>query len=179
MSEDNAAVRNLRNFTTIIILALIVLTLCFYVTGTLVIATINGKWEVIKGYYKLNLDKQLIYLFKTMKAYWQFYFTNYETLTFEKYSYFVPKLWITTLFPYTFLLSLGFIFRAPIMDWRPFKKPESIHGSAKWASMGDVKKMGLRAKSGVLLGMYNKKMLTVSSISYFLHQLVRVKVWVL
>ncbi len=166
MSEDNAAIRNLRNFFIISFLIIFVLALCFYITGTLVIVTINGKWDIIKGYAKLPLDKQFVYLFKTMSAYWQFYFQ--KSLTWDKYSYFVPKLWATTLLPYTFLLSLAWIFRAPLMDWRPFKKPESIHGNSAWATMKDVKKMGLRSKSGVLLGMYNKKLLIADGYQHIL-----------
>jgi type IV secretion system protein VirD4 len=54
------------------------------------------------------------------------------------------------------------------MDWRPFKKPESIHGDAKWATLKDVKKMGLRAKTGVLLGMYNKKMIIADGYQHIL-----------
>ncbi len=54
------------------------------------------------------------------------------------------------------------------MDWRPFKKPESIHGEAKWATMKEVKKMGLRSKHGVLLGTYNKKMLIADGFQHIL-----------
>lgn len=42
--------------------------------------------------------------------------------------------------------------RAPLMDFRPFKEKEEIHGSARWASEADIKRAGLRAKKGFLLG---------------------------
>jgi len=168
MSEDNAAVRHLRNFAIISFAIFFVLAFCFYITGTLVIVTVNGKWEIIKAYSKLTIDKQFIYLWNTMVAYWKFYFINSDKLTTESYNYFTTKLWITSLLPYTTLLTLGWIFRAPIMDWRPFKKPESIHGDAKWATLKDVKKMGLRAKTGVLLGMYNKKMIIADGYQHIL-----------
>ena len=103
-----------------------------------------------------------------MVAYWKLYFINSDKLTTESYNYFTTKLWITSLLPYTILLTLGWVFRAPIMDWRPFKKPESIHGDAKWASLKDVKKMGLRAKTGILLGMYNKKMIIADGYQHIL-----------
>ncbi len=168
MSEDNAAVRHLRNFAIISFAIFFVLAFCFYITGTLVIVTVNGKWEIIKAYSKLTIDKQFIYLWNTIVAYWKFYFINSDKLTAESYNYFTTKLWITSLLPYTILLTLGWIFRAPIMDWRPFKKPESIHGDAKWATLKDVKKMGLRAKTGVLLGMYNKKMIIADGYQHIL-----------
>lgn len=168
MSEDNAAVRHFRNFVIISFAIFFVLALCFYITGTLVIVTVNGKWEIIKAYSKLPINKQFSYLWSTMVAYWKFYFINSDKLTTESYNYFTTKLWITSLLPYTILLTLGWVFRAPIMDWRPFKKPESIHGDAKWASLKDVKKMGLRAKTGILLGMYNKKMIIADGYQHIL-----------
>jgi len=168
MTEDNAAIRHFRNFAIISLISLFVLAFCFYLTGTLVIVTINGKWEIIKAYSKLPIHQQFSYLYSTMLAYWKYYYKNRNTLTTESLNYFTTKLWITSLLPYTVLLTLGWLLRAPIMDWRPFKKPESIHGDAKWASSKDVKKMGLRAKTGILLGMYNKKMIIADGYQHIL-----------
>ena len=49
------------------------------------------------------------------------------------------------------LISL-FLMRAPMMDFRPFKDKESVHGDAKWSTEADIKRAKLRAKKGVLLG---------------------------
>lgn len=167
-ADDNAAIRHLRNFVIITFLIAFVLALCFYITGTLVIVSINGKWEVIKAYSKLGIDKQFIYLYKTMLAYWKFYFANSAKLTSSSYNGFTVKLWVTTLLPYTLLATLGWVFRAPLIDWRPFKKPESIHGDAHWATDKEIKKMGLRAKRGVLLGKHNKKFLIADGYQHIL-----------
>lgn len=166
--EDNAFIRNFRNFFIILFLIVFVVSLCFYITGTLVIVAIDGNWEVIKAYSQLRLDKQFIYLFKRLLFYWQTYFKYFSKLTFESHHYFVPKLWLASLLPYTFLGVFSWIFRAPLMDWRPFKKPESIHGESKWATAKDIKKMGLRAKQGVLLGMYKKKLLVADGYQHIL-----------
>lgn len=53
-------------------------------------------------------------------------------------------------------LILLFTLRAPLIDWRPFKKKEKIHGDARWASERDIKKAKLRAKKGLLLGVTGK-----------------------
>ena len=45
-----------------------------------------------------------------------------------------------------------FIMRAPLMDFRPLKKKEKIHGDAKWADETEVRQAKLRAKKGLLLG---------------------------
>lgn len=39
-----------------------------------------------------------------------------------------------------------------ILEWRPFKKPESVHGDAKWADEKIIRKAGLRAQKGLILG---------------------------
>jgi type IV secretion system protein VirD4 len=50
------------------------------------------------------------------------------------------------------LLSL-FLLRAPLSDFRPMSKGnEKIHGNARWATEGDIRKAKLRAKKGMLLG---------------------------
>jgi type IV secretion system protein VirD4 len=167
-ADDNAAVRHLRNFGIITFLIILLFTICFYITGTLVIVSINGKWDVIKKYSQLSLDKQFIYIFKTLLAYWKFYFKNSAKLTIESYDYFVVKLWVASFLPYTLLITLGWVFRAPLIDWRPFKKPESIHGNSHWASLKEIKKMGLRSKSGVLLGTYKKKFLIADGYQHIL-----------
>lgn len=167
-SQDNAAVRNFRNFIIIAILVILIFAGCFYLTGTLVIVSINGKWEIIKQYSQLSISKQFTYLFNTMVAYWKFYFINYDRLTKESYNYFTTKLWVTTLLPYSILSILAWSFRAPLMDWRPFKKPESVHGDSHWASGAEIRKMGLRSKSGVLLGKYNNKFLIADGFQHIL-----------
>ncbi len=167
-SVDNALLRNFRNTVVISLLIVFVLALCFYITGTLVIVSISGSWEVIKGYSNLPINKQFIYLWKTLVAYWNFYLQNHDKLTAQSYNHFTTKLWISSLLPYTALLSLAWIFRAPLIDWRPFKPTESIFGSSHWATPREVKKMGLRAKSGVLLGNYKNKFLVAEGYQHIL-----------
>lgn len=45
-----------------------------------------------------------------------------------------------------------FLLRAPLIDFRPFKAPEKIHGDAKWATESMIRRAGLRAKKGMMLG---------------------------
>lgn len=45
-----------------------------------------------------------------------------------------------------------FLMRAPLMDFRPFKAKEKVHGDAKWADESDIKRAKLRAKKGLLMG---------------------------
>jgi len=54
-------------------------------------------------------------------------------------------------------LVLVFFLRAPLMDWRPLRQKETIHGDARWASESDIKKAKLRAKRGIILGVTGQK----------------------
>lgn len=51
------------------------------------------------------------------------------------------------------LLYLG---RAPLLDFRPLKMKESVHGDAHWATEPEIKQAKLRAKKGMLLGRTGK-----------------------
>lgn len=168
INQDNPLLRNFRNFFIISFLVIFVLTLCFYITGTLVIVTISGSWKVIEAYAQLSLDKQFVYLAKTVIAYWEFYITNYNKIAIDSYNHFSTKLLVSTFAPYTIVFTFAFLFRAPLMDWRPFKKPESIFGESRWADSRDIKKMGLRSKQGVLLGKYKGNFLVADGYQHIL-----------
>ena len=167
-TSDNPAIRHLRNFVIISFLIFFVFAACFYITGTLVIFTVTGKWDLIKSYLNLPLLKQFIYIYDTLAAYWKFYFNNASKITSTSYNGFVWKLWVTTILPYLILLGLGWTFRAPIIDWRPFKAAESIHGNAHWATKKEIKKMGMRAKHGVLMGKISGKFLIADGFQHIL-----------
>lgn len=175
-SQDDAAVRHIRNVATILILILFVITACFYLTGALVSIIINNDWMILKAYWAMPIDQQFVSLFKAMNNYWSFYLSNYNKINWDTsiptksgmVHYFALKLWLATIIPYSLLAILIFIFRAPIMDFRPFKKPESIHGSAAWATPAEIRKMGLRAKHGALLGQYKGKFLVADGFQHIL-----------
>ncbi|MDA9817944.1 type IV secretory system conjugative DNA transfer family protein [Flavobacteriaceae bacterium] len=165
---DSEAIRHVRNFGIITALIVFVLVLCFYMTGILVSVTIIGDWDRINYYWSLPIHQQLIFLAKAMYGYWSFYFRNYEYLEISSQNYFVLKLWICTLAPYSTLFLLAFLFRAPLMDFRPFKKVETVHGDARWATQKEIKKIGLRKKHGALLGKYGGKFLVADDYQHIL-----------
>jgi type IV secretion system protein VirD4 len=53
-------------------------------------------------------------------------------------------------------LFILFLMRAPLMDFRPFREKEKIHGDAKWSDESDLKRAKLRAKKGLLMGRTGK-----------------------
>ncbi len=168
MSQESALVRNSRNFVIITTLIILVLSFCFYITGALVIATINGSFQSIEKYASLPILEQFQYLFEALYKYWSYYFENFKKFSLSTGNYFALKLIVATFLPYGLLTIFCWIFRAPLIDWRPFKKPESIHGDAKWADDKAIKKMGLRCKHGVLLGQFKNKYLIADGYQHIL-----------
>jgi type IV secretion system protein VirD4 len=57
---------------------------------------------------------------------------------------------------FSVLGALLYYFRDEISEFEPFKPKENVHGDAKWATEKIVKKAGLRAKKGMLLGQDKK-----------------------
>lgn len=168
MSAENEAVRHARNFAVIAILIILAITVCFYFTGFLFSIAIIGDWEKITKYWSLPIHKQFIFLAQTMWEYWRFYFDNRQELNLSSNNYLVPKIWSCSFGPLLVLLTIAFIFRAPLIDFRPFKKEETIHGDARWAKANEVKKMGLRKKNGCLLGKYGGKFLIADDYQHVL-----------
>lgn len=52
---------------------------------------------------------------------------------------------------------LIFLIRAPLMDFRPFRQKEKIHGDAHWGDEAAIRKAKLRAKKGLILGVTGKR----------------------
>ncbi|MFT7098307.1 MAG: type IV secretion system protein VirD4 [Rickettsiales bacterium] len=165
---DDSLIRNFRNFVILSCLFIFVMIGCFYLTGMLVIISVEPEWRTIKTYFNYGIIKQLSVLAKAMFGYWVFYFKHFDQLSFDSINHFVPKLWVATFFPYSTLVAVAVIFRAPISDFRPFKAEESIFGTSTWATSKDIKKMGLRSKEGLMLGKYAGKFLVADGYQHCL-----------
>ena len=168
MSSEGEILRHSRNFVVITIIIILCFTICFYITGILFSVVIIGDWDYITRYFSLPLHRQFVTLFQTIWEYWIYYFKNHQLLELSSQNYLILKLWTCTFAPVITLLIIAFMFRAPIMDFRPFKKEESIHGDARWAKAKEVKKMGLRKKNGCLLGKYGGKFLVTDDYQHIL-----------
>lgn len=69
---------------------------------------------------------------------------------------------------FLFSLLLLFMIRAPLLDFRPFKLIETVHGDAHWATESEIKKAKLRAKKGLLLGNTKKGYLIADDFQHVL-----------
>lgn len=135
--------RHIRNFVIIGGLVLGVILLCVYFSGIVFVT-------IVWGYSKVTYDQNFLpvrYLFTYLK-----WFFQYSHLGWEYENYIFAKAWSALATPLVLTAIVAYIFRAPIRDFRPYKKKETVHGDARWASEEDIKKAGLREKEGMLLG---------------------------
>ena len=141
-----------KNFIIFIIIFAIIVLLTFYAMTVSAIATINGYQTVFSILTDYRVSEQPALLWKYFVYYWDFYIEHKNKLEIRDDSNFVLKLFLSTFIPTGILFFNLFLFRAPIMDFRPFREKEKIHGDAKWADERSIKKVGLRSKHGMLLG---------------------------
>lgn len=152
-------VRHIRNFVIISFIVAVILAICFVVSSVMITITISASDNIrVTG----NLFADVKHYWTHFSHWWGVWWEHKTELSWEDKNYFVTKLFAFTFLPPFILGFLTYLFRAPLMDWRPYKKKESIHGDAKWAVERDIKKAGLRAKKGMLLGRDTKGGLLVA-----------------
>lgn len=98
---------------------------------------------IIKGYYTIHQQAT--------------YYKQYPTYRNAYFNARFDMIFYGPLFAGMFIaMFVLFVMRAPLMDFRPYRKKEKIHGDAKWASESDIKRAKLRAKKGILMGRTGK-----------------------
>jgi len=79
-------------------------------------------------------------------------YQNWKALTYTYSDYFIVKYFGAIATPYLIVLLIIMNKWSSVKTFRFFKAKEKLHGDAKWAEEEDIKKAGLRAKKGMLLG---------------------------
>lgn len=138
-----------RNFVIISLLIVFLILLVTTISAVLVTYLISdAKYiDLSGGYFE---DISLFY--KHFIHWWEQWFAYRSKLSLSSQDYFVPKLFTATIIPFICGAILAWFLRAPLLDWRPFKEQETVHGNAKWASEKDIVKAGLRSRKGMILG---------------------------
>jgi len=135
-----------KKFATRIVVLLIVLFVLLVPLYAALLGTVF--WFDGKAYALFCLDNPR-YFFDLLKYhfnYWQTYRVYYNL------NDYAIKLFSPVGLSLFFSSMLLFVMRAPLIDFRPFKKAEKLHGDAHWATESEVKAAKLRAKKGLLLG---------------------------
>lgn len=144
--RSDGFINDIRNITVWVVFFIFALIVTVHISGVSIIVLTYG-WQPI------NLD--LITSIKPIDSIVQYVIyvvQNYSALGFKGYDYFIPKVAASLLIPLFIMLFMIWSFRFSIYNRRPWKKEEALHGDARWAGEEDIKKAGLRAKKGMLLG---------------------------
>ena len=133
-----------RNFVLAIFLGLSLLVLSLYFSGVILTYT---------EYKQLNLDFALsVQPFNILYELVMFWVNNFQAINLEYDNYFIARIIGSILVPMLIIGFLTWYYRSAIYELRPYKKKESVHGDARWATEEDIKKANLRVKKGMLLG---------------------------
>lgn len=150
-----------RNFFLLSTIGLVILLICFYLSGMLLVFLLYNKIGIVK-LLSMRPEVQLFYLLDLFTKSWQITIINFQKIGITGSNYFIPKLVASSTVPLSLLLLIFYKFREPIMDWKPFKVQESQYGEAHWATPAEIKKAGLfHTGSGMTMGMYKGKLLVV------------------
>ena len=156
-----------RNFIIIAGLAIFAFTVCLFIAGIIFALTedVTAGSKLVKASFIQSLAP-LNTLFKYWAWWWQI--KSSEGYSFGYHHYVILRLLGATIAPVVLGGGLGFAFRAPLMDWRPYKKKESVHGEAHWAKEKDIVKAGLREKQGLMIGQDAKGFLVAGGFQHCL-----------
>jgi type IV secretion system protein VirD4 len=148
----------IKNWIILLLLVLLsILGVLFVSSASLIVAQYGAKGM---AYFSLDLIDFKV----TIKTNFQLLMLPFQHAAFviknwqgiAAYNYLSLKVLGSFVVPYIIALLIVHHYRFEIMEWRPYKKAETVHGDARWADEADVIKAGLRAKAGMLLGMDKK-----------------------
>ena len=83
-------------------------------------------------------------------------YSEWAALPLSAYEYLKIKLLCALFSPLVLALLIYMYFFESIMEWQPVQPKEKVYGDSTWGTQNDVKRAGLRAKTGMLLGIDEK-----------------------
>ncbi len=136
-----------KNFVVAVFAFCAGLLLVVHVMGIILSFIILGADHALSLVYIKSLGP-IEYLIST----WRWIIYYFDRLSISDYDYLAIKLLLSTLIPLLLYVFAIYIKREALYEFRPFKKDESIHGDAAWATEQDIKKAKLRGADGMLIG---------------------------
>ncbi|MFC1659075.1 type IV secretory system conjugative DNA transfer family protein [Pseudomonadota bacterium] len=160
--------RSMRNFVIISILIGLVLLSCVYIIIASSVILIRGVEYFYRSILPLPITEQIFGMLEEYFKFWKIWVQNKEQLTLTSNNAFTLKLFLSTIIPTGIYGIILFLLRAPIADFRPFKEKEATFGTAHWAAEREIRKAGLRAKKGLLMGRFRGKFLIADGFQHSL-----------
>ena len=80
---DNPFLRNFRNFSTIAAIAALLLAICYYISGILLLFSTSKDLTTIDSFFSKDVVNQFIAIHKNMIYYWKFYIEKWQWIYFK------------------------------------------------------------------------------------------------
>lgn len=136
----------IRNFLTQILINLFILCLFSWLIAVLVTYSSGQITQV--GIFLDVFNIAYVWIFWLIKGWSQ--------IPWSAYSYIKLKIILSCIGPLTLLIFMYSRYYRTIFSFRMVKKDKAVYGDASWGEQEDIKRAGLRAKEGVLLGQDEK-----------------------
>jgi type IV secretion system protein VirD4 len=153
--DPTKRLRAFQNFTGLLIIYTLALAVVTYIAAACMLFAVSGKGDVIK-LIETDPIRQPEAIYAIFTYYYSWWWQHWKALGFTGYNFFAPRLIASSGVPILTFLYFIFRYREKISNFRLVEKPESVHGDAHWATEREIRKVGLRAKKGMLMGQ-NKK----------------------
>lgn len=137
---------HLRNILIGGVVAFSVLEFCFYLSGILFVLFADGPDAVDFKAINPSLTPFPQALWPTIFNHIQYCWHHPELYSLEL----KITLIISSALPIIVLMIILWNLRERIIEWRPFKKKESLHGDSQWASEKDIRKAGIKKQKGII-----------------------------
>ena len=166
MSDNKNLSATARNMVIILLAFVCSLFVLYMICGILTIISLRG-FNFLK---RITIGQTFNSFFNVITVeitrQWRYVIKNYKI--FPRYKVYFLKIILPTAIPVGIYLYFFIKYFETIIDWQPFKPPESQHGDAHWATRKEIKKAGLFQKRGMLLGNYKGKYLVEYSFQHTL-----------
>jgi len=153
----------IRNFIIGVASFLVLLLFCIYIGGFIFALSEFGREHVMNPMFIKSLAP---FSYLITYGFWWYDYFNVITIDYNKY--FVLRYSAALVVPILIYIASLVRYKDAIHELRPFKKPESIHGDARWATESDIKKAGLRTSRGMLIGCDKKGFLVAGGYQHTL-----------
>ena len=140
--------RHLRNIIIGIFLLAVIFGFCLYLSSVLFVLFVWGAQSIDFQAINPTFTDFPYKLWPTIFDYIYNWWLNRAQYT----AVLQLKLLISVIGPFSILGIVFWSARKTILNWKPFKEKESLHGDARWATEKEIRKIGLRVKHGLLLG---------------------------
>ncbi|ACZ48798.1 type IV secretion system protein VirD4 [Anaplasma centrale str. Israel] len=139
---------HIRNILVFFFGMFFLLEFCFYISGALFVLSMWGLEYLDFNALNPSISDFPMRLWPTIFNYIHGWWADPKL-------YGVPnslKLWLSFAAPLCIVGTVFWNLRHILLEWRPFRKKEALHGDSRWASERDIRKIGLRSRKGLLLG---------------------------